>query len=315
MDFIRSFGLEKRESPWNHLEPFQRAALALELTWAALSGLLFIFVVFRLFKIQVDFTPRGPYILLSLVAFALTIGDALKAVQLREDIDVPKWYKVVTASGILKTFAQVFGYAVLLWLTHTRGQAFSGSRPGLSSPIVARTWKRMADWGLASVTFIYIVALSAYQTTQNLDYMRNIGNHSTSEFEDYQRFVKISKKLRHVSIVLLLLLAINVVASLLALWFAQRGAKFTDLVVTRLLITGAPFVLPFAAMWLFYDIWDSNSIEASIKASLADVIIEGVCQIGIIASVASTIDVHADTDPSGPSSFLNQASSSPHKEA
>ncbi|KAG8802396.1 hypothetical protein FRC16_009770 [Serendipita sp. 398] len=141
----------------------------------------------------------------------------------------------------------------------------------------------MADWGLASVTFIYIVALSAYQTTQNLDYMRNIGNHSTSEFEDYQRFVKISKKLRHV--------------------------------VTRLLITGAPFVLPFAAMWLFYDIWDSNSIEASIKASLADVIIEGVCQIGIIASVASTIDVHADTDPSGPSSFLNQASSSPHKEA
>ncbi|KAG8828868.1 hypothetical protein FRC19_000256 [Serendipita sp. 401] len=318
MDFslrIPPFGLQKRESRWDYLEPLQKAAMALELTWAALSGLLFIFIVFKLFRIRVKSTPRGPYILLALVSFTFVLGDALNAVQLREDIDVFDWFKVISASSIFRAFSQVFVYAVLLWLTHIRGQAFGGSRPGSSSTIVARTWKRVVDWVLVAVTFIYIVALNAYSTTKNLSHIRRIYNndYSSAEHDDYEEFVKISQKLQHVSTALSLLLAIDVVASLFVLWFAQRRAKFTDSVVTRLLITSAPFVPPLTAMWLFYDIWVAKGIQSILKANLAYVIIEGVCQIGIFASVVSTIDLHTDNDPSGSSSYLNQASNPAYK--
>ncbi|KAG8785545.1 hypothetical protein FRC15_001170 [Serendipita sp. 397] len=308
-----SFALKRDESRWDGLPPLVKAETVFELVWAALSALLFLFIVFKLFKIRISSTPRGPYILLALVPFTSAISNARYFFRFRKQMELSDFAKFMTASNILGMFAQVFEPAVVLWLTQIRGQAFGSQQPGSSSPIVARTWKRVVDWVLAAVTFIYLVALECSTLSHSLKLFHNF--ESYQEYQEYQEYFKLLEKLQHLSTVLFLLLSINVVASLFTLWFSQRRARFTDSVVTRLLTTSTPFILPLVFIWLFFDIWRSETIEANRRANLAYVIIEGVCQVGIIASVISTMDLHADTDPSGSSSNLNQPSSPIYKEA
>ncbi|KAG8757982.1 hypothetical protein FRC14_001051 [Serendipita sp. 396] len=71
-----SFALKRDESRWDGLPPLVKAETVFELVWAALSALLFLFIVFKLFKIRISSTPRGPYILLALVSFTSAISNA-----------------------------------------------------------------------------------------------------------------------------------------------------------------------------------------------------------------------------------------------
>ncbi|KAG8821338.1 hypothetical protein FRC17_009848 [Serendipita sp. 399] len=289
---------------------------AFQVAWAAITTILFLLILFQLIRTQKSTSiPRRPYYLLALVAFLFVVSNVLGAVPLRTKVLIDTYLKMLLSSSMFADFVRTFTPGIILWLVHIRGAALyearQGGGRGEGLPFVSQMWKRGIDWALVSITFILLIALHGYSLDKNLAFVRSRGHPGSGD--RYLEEVKVMNRLLHGTAALILLLAINVIASLFALLAAQKRAAFKDPVINYLLILAAPFVFISAFSWLFFDIWSRTHPGYNGASNLAFSFIDGLSQVSIIAGVTYTVRIYAFVHPAASSSRLNQPSSGPER--
>ncbi|KAG8818685.1 hypothetical protein FRC17_010746 [Serendipita sp. 399] len=297
--------------------PMTKALFAFHIIWTIATVALFLVTVLRLVRYRTKPVPRGPYILLAVVSFMSALSYILGAIPIRATFYPDVYLKMMESSFMVADFTRAFLPGVILWLVHIRGATFYASQPaGGVVPLVIRPWKRVVDWALVSATFVHYIAFQAYDLDRNLDYFRSMFdmNALMNARIEYEKSTKIISKLQHVNTTFVLLLAINVIASLIALVAAHRRSKFRDPVIRCLFVYATPFVFITAFMFLFGDIWSSIKFPNYNEAfSLASFIIDGLCTVGVITVVWWTIGLHTIMEPASSTSHLNPPSYSAEK--
>ncbi|KAG8871769.1 hypothetical protein FRC20_010214 [Serendipita sp. 405] len=288
--------------------PTIKALFAFQVIWAILTAILFLFTVFKLTRVRSKITHRGPYLLLAVVFILFSISFTLSAAPIRVTFHPDVYLRIVFSSVMIGDFSRTFSSAAILWLVHIRGAALPSPQSDMSSPAVIRPWKRYVDCALVLGIFILELAIHGYTLDRNLAYLRTI-----SAIGRYEEFVKVATRLRHVISTVVVLLAINVIASLAAIKVAHRRTKFTDPVINRLLVVAGPFVFVGAFIWMFADIWNTEHPTYDPGRTLAFSIIGDLSQVVVVAAVLSTIGLHRDSYPVESSSHLNRSSSGPPK--
>ncbi|KAG8858832.1 hypothetical protein FRB91_009236 [Serendipita sp. 411] len=307
--FTLAVGLAKRGSAG--LPPIIKATYAFEVIWAVAAALLFLWILCRLTILPIKATPRGPYVLLAFTSLCAAIAFVLSAVPFEVNMPTDVYLKTMMSSAFICDVSRALGPAVILWLLHIRGQVFGNSKPGYTSSNSARIWKRGVDWSFVAITFIALISFHAYNLAKNLELVYHGIN-----YETYLEYQKIMTRMRHATTALIFLLAINITGAVLLLRVTQKRAKYSDPVVTRLLVAAVPFVLLAAVVWLIFDIVHAVARIYNQEGNISFVILDGLAQVGTLTAIASTIGLHKQTQThlSDSSSNLVRPSSAPNQE-
>ncbi|KAG8818683.1 hypothetical protein FRC17_010744 [Serendipita sp. 399] len=224
-------------------------------------------VVFKLETLENTSVPRGPYFRLAFGALALAVADVLNAIPYNAEIFFDK----------------------------ALGQVFGKSQTVPSSSLVAHPWKRILDSILVIATFSVLVDLNASSLKPTIDYLTYP---DARTFNQYLKYLETFRQLQHVATALVIVLAITVVVSLIALEITKQSAKYKDRVVDRLLLV-IPFVMTIPAVWLDFDIISNINRQYNPDRYLAYLIIRGLCHTVLIGMTVSTMNLHKTADPQG----------------
>jgi hypothetical protein len=226
------------------------------------------------------------------------------AVDTRISLDAD--YNVLTRLGtsidifidILIAFQQ---HAVLLYIAHQRGFLFRASQGKAVKPLAAQLWKRILDWALVAITLLLLISITAIIANEE-----NLIGEDKLNLAGYNKYADVGRGFSHAITGMIVILAIDVFVTLLTLWLAQRRLQFRDpvsisfcnsftflrlyQVITKLLAFAFPFVAAYAIERLVLEIY-LNVVENINEYSLqlAEVIIEGICRLGLTAAVISTM--------------------------
>ncbi|KAG8822405.1 hypothetical protein FRC17_009565 [Serendipita sp. 399] len=151
---------------------------------------------------------------------------------------------------------------------------------------VSSTWKKFVDWLFVVVTVIAGVIYAGFSTyVNNAIYHGNVS--TATQRQNYYNTLKIISR---VLIALIVLFAINIIVSLIALKVAQKRAKIADKVITRLLLISLPFVIIDAIEGPAAEIWMSTQTNYDTTLfSLILVIVEGTCRTMIFIGILFTM--------------------------
>ncbi|KAG8818686.1 hypothetical protein FRC17_010747 [Serendipita sp. 399] len=192
------------------------------------------------------------------------------------------------------TSAITFLYAVdiafrpiaILWLCHFRGRLIATGAMVRKDAFVSSTWKKIVDWCFVVVTFAVGIIYASLTTYVNNAILK--GNVLTAA--QRLNYVRILKVVHRVIVAVIVLFAINVIVSLIALKVAQKRAKILDKVATFLLLITLPFVIVDAAEALFAEIWISTQKNYDTTLfSLIMIIVEGASRLMIYVGIVATM--------------------------
>ncbi|KAG8809310.1 hypothetical protein FRC17_003502 [Serendipita sp. 399] len=282
--YLPLFGLEKRE------------------IWLFYAS----WVASKLATLENTSVPRGPYFRLAFGALALAVADVLNAIPYNAELFFDKALYISTAAAICSWVPLAFGMDTILWIVHRRGQVFGRPQSVPSSSIVSHPWKRILDSILVIATFSVLVGLNTSSLKPTIDYLTYPGAHT---FDQYLKYLETFRQLQHVVTALVIVLAINVVVSLIALEITKQCAKYQDRVIDRLLLV-IPFVMTIAAVWLDFDIISNINRQYNPDRYLAYLIVRGLCHTVLMGVTVSTMDLHKTADPKGSSYYLKAYDSS-----
>ena len=164
---------------------------------------------------------RGPYILLAIVTFVLSVYYLLAGIWTRVYEDLQFIVQAQFSNGIrvLYAFALAFQPGVVLYLAHQRGALLRASRE--ITPFPSQIWKKIADWVLVAITFLISIA----SVLNSAFYYNARYNGSLQTSEDY---VQANRGLSHAIVAISILLAINVVVSVIVLFVQGKQARWND---------------------------------------------------------------------------------------
>lgn len=192
-------------------------------------------------------------------------------------------------AAILGLFTVVIAFqpAAVLLLLQQRGSILGASKGNAVSPFSSLLWKRIVDWVLIGLTFIIYIAsmgnYAAYATAMDTGY-------STRSFSAY---MAASKGISYAGTALGLLLFLNVIITSIVLFVQAKRAQWTDPVTRRICHIGVPIFAIFALDWLIFTIYFANAVfysaDAVYTADLPEIIIEGVCRLGITTLLIFTM--------------------------
>ncbi|KAG8825421.1 hypothetical protein FRC17_008661 [Serendipita sp. 399] len=227
--------------------------------------------------------------------------------------------RILQLESVIRYFFNIdisFRPLVLLWLCHLRGilptaataAAASGSSSSTATTteeknatkkkdsFVASMRKQFFDNAFVTILFIVSDGHAAYTTWVN---GAAYGGKLSQPEEQHAR--GILKSVNRVVIALVVLLAINVLVSLIALKMSQKHAKVADPVVNRLLLISLPFVLLEALETPIAEIFMATQDDYdALGFSLALIVLEGFSRFMILVGVISTMNVIGDNDSSRP---------------
>lgn len=164
-----------------------------------------------------------PFILAALALLLLVGIQAMAAIKLRLNLDTLVYYKLLRGIDFLYAIELALRHAAFFLLIHQRGKLLQPSAQNrINIPVVALLWKRIVDWVLIAIAFLVYITYAAIATSVNFN--RSISPQTLKAYTDA------IQGLDHVITAMVILLAINVIASSWALYSASRRAKSTDLV-------------------------------------------------------------------------------------
>ncbi|CCA73378.1 hypothetical protein PIIN_07332 [Serendipita indica DSM 11827] len=189
--------------------------------------------------------------------------------------------------NFLWNIAFAFEPAVCLWLIHLRGKLTTTTEGKSVNPWVSQLWKRIVDWLLVALTFIIsivLIAILAILWTQ-LDQ----GRRNSGQTMDLHHVLGIT------TTALGPVLTVDIILSFICLKVSQRRVQFADPVTTRLVVVVLPFVTIGLIEFLVNTILPYTYAlrkEADFNLfNLLIAIIDGVCRVGIIGGLLSTMTI------------------------
>jgi hypothetical protein len=202
-----------------------KATLAFQIIWVIVGVVQLIFLFKNLGALPM--AARGPYILLGVVTFCLTLYNILAAVLTRVDFtDFMMESNVVTASSFFWDVDAAFRPAVVLYLLHQRGDILRAGNANTITPLSTHIWKRVLDWVLTALAWIMYTA--AMGTIASLD-----AAYYNDTFYDYDTLENLrlaSRGLGQTGFALVILLVINLVVSTVVQFIQGKSTKSNDLV-------------------------------------------------------------------------------------
>ncbi|CAG7850493.1 SubName: Full=Uncharacterized protein {ECO:0000313/EMBL:CCA76852.1} [Serendipita indica DSM 11827] len=271
-----------------------KAMMVFEIIWSVILFGLFVTIVRCLRLVPPGCYTRAPYILLSIVAGAASISYLLSGILLR----IPR-----SGSGLsfrvaygLNTFAASLSYidfafepAVCLWLIHLRGRLTNTTEGKTFDPWVSQSWKRFVDWSLVAVTFILSISMTAIMTNAWIKYaVKHL------DFDQFSHYLLVNRGLNFAVVAFGSLMSIDVIISLVALKVTQRRVYFIDPLTTRLVVAVLPFVIFKFIESLAITVYPESSAMRYTDyyvLNLVSIILGGVCSMGIIGGLASTMTI------------------------
>ncbi|CCA69423.1 hypothetical protein PIIN_03323 [Serendipita indica DSM 11827] len=267
----------------------------------AFQIIFFIFILSEFITIirRMRFVPpgrytRAPYILLAVVAGPLAFAYLLWAIYTRistggSSVPYTALHGLSSFTSFLLTIDIAFRPAVCLWLVHLRSNLARTTQGKATKPWISQFWKRIVDWSL--VTILFLIGISLIAVTANGWALSDAGQLSTAGMRAY---LSVRRGLGFTIVAFSLLLSIDITISFITLKVSQKGMNFIDPVSTRLLVAVLPFVLIDLLETLVVTIYPETHMpyEYNVLAlNLADVIINGVCRVGIIWGLLSTMTI------------------------
>lgn len=107
-------------------------------------------------------------------------------------------------------------------------------------------------------------------------------------------FIEMNRRLRLTLLSFTSLLAIDIIVSVIALKVVQRRMNFVDPITTRLLIGVLPFIAIYFIQSLVLAVYTDGrliALEEFYRLDLAAVILNGLCKVGIICGLLSTMTI------------------------
>lgn len=171
---------------------------------------------------------RGPFILLAFVTLCAAVFYLMWAISTRVDIiDTVIQAQVNSALQFLNGVQSAFLPAVILCLIHLRGGVLRASKGNTISPLASQLWKRILDWVLVALTFIFAIAQMGVIATLYAAFEDG----SLTDDQSIQLF-DASVALGHTFIAFQTLLYVDVIVSLIVHFIQSRRAQSSDLVRT-----------------------------------------------------------------------------------
>ncbi|CCA73925.1 hypothetical protein PIIN_07878 [Serendipita indica DSM 11827] len=319
-----------------------KAAMAFEIIYFVVILGEFIIICRRLRLVPPGRYTRAPYILLAIVAGALALSYLVSAIVTRissYELGIPDHdYPIETMRGLntfdwfLKNIDASFRPAVCLWLIHLRVNLAGKAEGSTSTPWMEHLWKRIVDWSLVAINFIidtcwmgiiadgYIFYTSNYLVPANFFY-----------------YTRSWRELNLADLSIELILTLNVIVSLIGLGVSQKKKKFNDAISTRLLAIVLPFlIIGFLETLIIPIHWQTTAhtipglvgtfhLDSYLPiflgtpteffpTELAGIIISGLCRVGIIGGLLSTMTIPNTTwSPAIPSDSVEAPGSMSQK--
>lgn len=271
-----------------------KASLAFQIIWCIVTLFLFVAILLRLRFVPSGRYTRAPYILLSIIAGTLSIAYLFSAILTRipgssTNVSFSALHGLDATSSILWDIDYAFGPAVCLWLVHLRGRLTSKNQGKAAKPWVSHFWKRIIDWSLVAITFTIAVSMTAILTNAWIMYRER--RLQTMQLIDY---LLLGRKLNFAAAAFNMFLAVNVVVSFISLKVSQKKANFVDPITTRLLVAVMPFVIIGFVKSMVITVYPERHplTESTVYGfNLAFLIIDGLCKVGVIGGLLSTMTI------------------------
>ena len=116
-----------------------------------------------------------------------------------------------------------FRPGVCLWLIHLRGNLARVTQAKTSKPWVSQFWKRIVDWSLVAMVFLF--AISNMAVTANL---YTLDSANLLSYSGYRNYLNVRRGLAFTVLAFALLQMINITVSLFALRASQKSMNFID---------------------------------------------------------------------------------------
>jgi hypothetical protein len=178
---------------------------------------------------------RGPYILLAVVTFCLTLYNLLAALYTRvRYLNSRTASNLIPASTFFWNVDAAFRPAVVLYLLHQRGDVLRAVKANTITPLSTYIWKRVLDWVMAGLAWVmYTGAMAAAASRMANFYGIN-----------WTRLYYASRGLGETGLTLMLLLIINLVVSTIVQFIQGKDTKSGDLVRNPLIIPPSLLIAP-----------------------------------------------------------------------
>lgn len=200
-----------------------KAAFAFQIIWFIFTLVELIFILARLSGLP-SWASRGPFILLAFVTlFAVTFYLMFAIITRIEITDFTIGSQVSTALAFLDAVQAAFLPAVILYLIHLRGGVLRVVKGNTASPLASKIWKRILDWILVILTFVFLLARMGIIATL----YAGVDNMTLTVHQTLQ-LVDTSISLGHTWIAFAMLLYGDIVVSLIVHFIQSRRAQASD---------------------------------------------------------------------------------------
>jgi hypothetical protein len=265
-----------------------KAQMAFNLIFFIVGLVQLAYVLKNLPKIP-SIAARAPYILLAVVILFTVALHLTSAIYIRivEDLLRETAYQISLTMQFFYAVDTAFRPAVILYLIHNRAGLLLATLANKTHPLTSQIWKRILDWVLVGITFVFYIAYMGVNGT----YYASLVN-GTATNSQYRQYLNANRGLGHTLTAMVVLFAIDIIFSLITLFIHGKRAQAADLVVKRLLLVVAPVFALFAIATLAFDIYYSTNLITNMTyaiANLIGIIVEGFCQVAITAGIISTM--------------------------
>ncbi|KIM29003.1 hypothetical protein M408DRAFT_23220 [Serendipita vermifera MAFF 305830] len=261
--------------------PLIKALFAFQIIWAILAVMLLIYIPKYLLKIP-SWSARGPYLMLIFVILFIIAYYVTWAVSVRVDtLDSDVATQVSSAISLFAAFVEAFLPGVVLYLLHMRGDVLQTVKVNLIMPLASQLWKRIMDWSLVSLTFIFYVAMIGVKAAGN----ELSGIFVLTEDEFWQSY-ETSQALSHVIIAFIILLCLDVSVSIIVQFMQSKKARARDSVAGLLTMTIPLFIIYALESLITYSVVFTVENYDPDVVNLADVIVSGACKWAAPKTVA-----------------------------
>ncbi|CCA76120.1 hypothetical protein PIIN_10120 [Serendipita indica DSM 11827] len=287
-------GAMARGSRTWYAPPEIQAGTVFEFIWSVVLFGLFVTILRRLHLVPPGRYARAPYILLSIVAGASSISHLVSGVLfVATRVEHGLQFNVMhglSAFGIcLAHIDLAFGPAVCLWLIHLRGSLAPTVEAKPLHLWVSQSWKRILDWLLVAVTFILAISMTVII---NIVWMEYGAGHLRGD--QVTHFLIVNRNLNFAVVAFGLLLSIDIAVSLISLKVTQRRVHFIDPLTTRLVVAVLPFVvlrfIESLVLTIYPESYAMRYTDYDVLILLT-IILGGLCTVGFIGGVASTMTI------------------------
>ncbi|CCA73928.1 hypothetical protein PIIN_07881 [Serendipita indica DSM 11827] len=271
-----------------------KVAMAFEIIYFIILLGAFITIWRRLHLVPPGRYTRAPYVLLTIaLAYLLSaiytrINDGGGSISTYYDGPDRGLHGLNAFNWFVVNIDTAFRPAVCLWLVHLRGN-LARKVQNAPQPWVSQFWKRILDWSLVAITYLletWSMGVTAHAYAQD-----DSGQMNSDRFWAY---IDMNRGLRFTILTFILLLAIDIIVSFIALKVVQKRMNFIDPITTRLLVAVLPFVAIYFIQSLVVTVYPegrSMTLEEFYGLELAGVILSGLCRVGIICGLLSTMTI------------------------